>query len=121
MKREQFESALEKFDLTVAAQFGNRREYVQDDLRGLGPAAMKREIERLRADRVVLTAFVTEDGADAQVKEALEFIARKMDFKGDVVPSQRPASNGRNYYFIANEPRKPLIGQGFFDDEDFDD
>lgn len=108
------------FSMSLSLDYNGRLEAV--DSRELSevntsPQALRDYIERKRPDRVVVNFFVEEDGADAQVKDALEFMADKMDFKGDVVPSRKPASNNKNYYFVSSEPRTPVFGDGWASDE----
>ena len=76
-------------------------------------SAWKDTIERYRPDSSTLTFFVEDADADEQVKDALQFLADKMDFKGDVVPSREPTSNGKNFYWVRSERRAPLIGEDF--------
>lgn len=119
MDAQQFMQVRDKFSQTVSIHIGNRTDNVLDTLkeRCRNVGEWKEELQRMNADKTTITFFVEEDGADEQVKSALEFLAQKLEFKGDVVASRKPASNGKNYYFVQSEPREPVFGEGFFDAE----
>lgn len=115
MTSEQFKTiAQDKLTFSISLKIGNRNKNLpRNEMAGKSPDELKSIIDSYRADEVKVFAFVEEEGADEQVKQALAYFTEKIDFKGDMVASSKPSKQGKNYFFVSKEPQEPLFGEGW--------